>query len=141
MSLHSPQANIAAYRSVSAHGLVSSGDPHALVLALFDAILGRLATARTCIERNEIARKAGVLHSCVILIAELRGSLDMAQGGSIARNLNDLYDYVARRVVHANASNDVGAITEVYQLLNEIREAWNAIGSEVRGHTGGATPG
>lgn len=133
VSLYSPQSKVAAYRSVNAHGIVASSDPHALVLALFDAILGRLTAARACIEQGQIARKAGLLHSSVTLLGELRGSLDIQKGGSLAQNLRDLYEYMVRRVLHANLNNDTAAISEVLGLLGEIREAWAAIGPEVKG--------
>ena len=126
------QSKVAAYRSVSAHGLAASADPHALVLAVFDAILGRLVSAGSCIERREGARKAALLHSAVILLAELRGSLNLEQGGSLAQNLSDLYDYMARRLVHANLNSDAAAVKEVSGLLKEIRDAWVTIGPEVR---------
>ena len=83
MSLYSPQSKLAAYRSVSAHG-VAEADPHALVLTLFDAAIERMNAARACIERGELMRKASLLHSSVILIAELRGSLDLQRGGGLA---------------------------------------------------------
>jgi flagellar protein FliS len=133
VSPYSAHSKVAAYRSVNAHGIVASADPHALVLTLFDAIIGRLLTARSCLEQNEIARKAPLLHSSVVLLSELRGSLDLQKGGALAQNLSDLYDYMARRVVYANLNNDKAAISEVLTLIGEIREAWAAIGPEVRG--------
>lgn len=132
MSLYSPQSKLAAYRSISAHGAVADDHPHALVLTLFDATLERVAAARTCIEKGDIQRRAALLHSSVILIAELRGSLDMQKGGSLAQNLSDLYEYMARRLIHANLNGDIKAVTEVLSLLGEIRGAWMAIGPEVR---------
>jgi len=135
VSLYSQQSKLAAYRSVNAHGVVADADPHALVLALFDAILGRLASAGSYIEKREIGRKAAVLHSSVILLAELRGSLNREQGGSLAHNLSELYEYMARRLVHANLNDDATAVKEVAGLLKDIREAWVAIGPVVRGQT------
>jgi flagellar protein FliS len=132
MSLYSPQAKVAAYRSINAHGIVAGADPHGLVLTLFDAIISRLKSARTCIEQGQIVGKAGLLNSAVKLLGELRGSLDLAQGGALAQNLSDLYDYMARRLLVANANNDVSALTEVLNLLGEIRDAWAAIGPQVR---------
>ncbi len=46
-----------------------------MVQMLMDGAAERLATARGCIERGEIARKAKLLHSSVTLIAEVRGKL------------------------------------------------------------------
>lgn len=132
MNLYSPQSKLAAYRSMSAHGAVVGADPHALVLTLFDSTLERLSAARTCMERGDIRRKAALLHSAVILIAELRGSLDMQKGGPLAQNLSDLYEYMARRLIHANLNSDAAAVKEVSGLLKEIRDAWSAIGPEVR---------
>jgi flagellar protein FliS len=129
---YSPQSKVAAYRSVSAHGAVADADPHALVLALFDATLERVNAARACIERAEIKRKAALLHSAVILVAELRGSLDLQKGGSLAQNLSDLYEYMTRRLIHANLNSDAQAVTEVASLLGELRGAWAAIGPQVR---------
>lgn len=140
MSPYSPQSKVAAYRSVNAHGIVASSDPHGLVLSLFDAIIGRLMAARSCIEQGKIAGKASLLHSSVTLLGELRGSLDLQLGGSLARNLSDLYDYMVRRVLHANLNNDKAALGEVLGLIGEIREAWAAIGPEVRGQGPRAMP-
>ena len=96
------------------------------------AAVERITSARASIERGEIARKAKLLHSAVVLIAELRGSLDLKKGGDLAQNLSDLYDYMARRLIQANLASDPRAITEVLGLLGEIRGAWVAIGPEVK---------
>ena len=85
-------AKLGAYQSVSAHGGVASDDPHRLVLMLMDGALDRMALARGFLERGEIARKSQVLHSCITIITELRGSLNLAQGGALAHNLSDLYE-------------------------------------------------
>lgn len=135
MSLHSPQSKLAAHRSVSAFGAVANSDPHSLVLTVLDGALERIAAARGCVERGDAVRKAALLHASVILIAELRGGLDMQKGGALARNLNDLYEYAARRLIHANLDSDAGALTEVLSLLGEIRGAWAAIGPQVRQST------
>jgi flagellar secretion chaperone FliS len=129
---YSPQSKLAAYRSVSAHGAVADTHPHALVLTLFDATLERMNAARSCIERGETRRMAGLLHSAVILITELRGSLDLQKGGPLAQNLSNLYEYMTRRLMHANLNSDAAAVTEVLSLLGEIRGAWAAIGPQVR---------
>jgi flagellar protein FliS len=134
-------SKLAAYQTVSVHGGVADADPHRMVLMLLDAATERMATARGCIERGEIARKARLLHSCVTIIAELRGSLNMAEGGPLAQNLSDLYDYMIRRLLLANVNSDAKYITEVSGLLQEIRGAWVAIGPEVRKSGHQAVPG
>lgn len=131
MGPYSQQAKLATYRSVSAQGVVDA-DPHTLVLTVMDATIGRISAARACVERKETRRMASLLHSSVILIAELRGSLDVQKGGTLAQNLSDLYEYMTRRLMHANLNSDPAPMTEVLSLLGEIRSAWVAIGPQVR---------
>ena len=132
MSTYTRNSSLAAYHTVSVHGGVANADPHGMVQMLMDAAAERMMTARGCIERGEITRKAKLLHSCVTLIAELRGNLNMAEGGPLAQNLSNLYEYMARQILLANVENDLQKVTEVLGLLNEIRSAWIAIGPEVR---------
>ena len=126
------RSKLAAYHTVSVHGGVANADPHGLVLMLMDACAERLNTACGCVERGEIVRKAKLLHSCVTLIAELRGSLNLTEGGPLAENLSNLYDYMMRQLLLANVNSDAGPIKEVLSLLNDIRSAWAEIGSQVR---------
>lgn len=131
VSPYSQQSKLAAYRSISAHG-AAAGDPHSLVLVVIDATLSRLTAASACIERGDITRKASLLHSCVVLITELRGSLNTEHGGSLAQNLSDLYGYMMGRLIHANLNSDREAVREVAGLLADLRGAWAAIGPEIR---------
>ena len=132
VSSYARNSKLAAYQTVAVHGGVAHADPYALVLMLMDAAVERMAIARGCIERGDTKRQAGLLHSCVNIIAELRGSLNLAKGGTLAQNLSDLYEYMIRRLLLANTSSDTRCITEVSGLLEEIRSAWVAIGPEVR---------
>ncbi len=124
--------NLAAYQRVAVEGGVAGADPHGLVQMLLDATLERISAARSCMEKGERVRKAKLLHSSVTLVAELRGSLDLVRGGDLARNLSDLYDYVARRLLLANSTDNAGYLDECMSLLGEIRGAWIAIGPQVR---------
>jgi flagellar protein FliS len=135
VSVYARNSKIAAYQSVVAHGGVADEDPHRLVLMLFDGVLERLAQARGCLERKargDIAKKAQLLTQCMQIIGELRGSLNLADGGALAQNLSDLYEYMLRQLLRANAENDLERIREVGALLTEIRGAWVAIAPELR---------
>jgi flagellar protein FliS len=125
-------AKLAAYQSVAVHGSVANADRHGLVLMLMNGAVERMSAAIGCIERGESARKAALLHSAVTLIGELRGSLNLSEGGALAQNLSDLYDYMARRLLLANATNDPKRISEIVDLLSEIRGAWATIGPSVK---------
>lgn len=132
MSAYARNSKVAAYQSVSVHGGVAGADPHRLVLMLMDGALERMAIARGCIERGQIAKKAQALHQCVNIVNELRGSLNLSQGGPLAQNLSELYDYMLRQLLRANVDSDSEFIKEVASLMGEVRGAWLAIGPEVR---------
>lgn len=132
MSAFAHNPRMAAYRSTLVHGGVTNADPHALVQMLLDGAIDRMTAARGCIERGDTAGKAKLLHSCVIIIAELRGNLDLARGGELAKNLRDLYEYMTHRLLSANLRSDAACVTEVLSLLGEIRSAWMAIAAQVR---------
>jgi flagellar secretion chaperone FliS len=140
VNAYARNSKLAAYQSVSVHGNVAAADPHRLVLMLMDGVMERMAVARACIERGDIGKKAKLLHSCVTLLGELRGSLNMHKGGELARNLSELYDYMMRQLLRANLESNSDYIKEVSSLLGEVRGAWTAIALEVR-NTGAPASG
>lgn len=130
VSGYARNSKLAAYQSVSAHGGVAGDDPHRLVLMLMDGALDRLALARGFLERGERVRKTQVLHSCITIITELRGSLNLSQGGPLAQNLSELYEYMMRQLLRAISEDNGECMREVSSLLGEIRGAWVAIGPQ-----------
>jgi flagellar protein FliS len=127
MAGYSQASSIAAYKSVATHGAAAEAEPHQLISMLMEGALDRLLSARGCIERGDIVAKAGLLHRVGAIIDELRCSLDHTTGGTVAANLDKLYEYMMRRVLAANLKNDVAAVDEVLKLLRQIRDSWNAI--------------
>jgi flagellar protein FliS len=129
---YAQNSRLSAYQTVAVHGGVDAADPHRMVQMLMDAIMERLAKVKGAIERGELLPRTRMLHSCVVLVTELRGSLNLADGGEIAQNLNSLYEYMIRRLVLANVSGDPAIVAEMASLMGEIRSGWLAIGPEVR---------
>jgi flagellar protein FliS len=138
MNGHSRASTLGAYQSVAAHGGVAAADPHRLIVMLMDGALERIAQARGCMQHGGSGDKNALLSSAVAIVDELRCSLDLNAGGTIAANLEDLYDYICRQLVKANASNRPGILDEVTQLLNEIRLAWIALPADARALRPGA---
>jgi flagellar protein FliS len=122
-----PNSKLAAYQSVAVHGGIAADDPHHLILMLMDGVMQRISAASGCLERSDLGQKAQLLQRAVALIAELRGSLDHQNGGALAHNLDELYDYMARQLVRANVENRAALLDEVASLMTEIRLAWIAV--------------
>ena len=116
-----------AYQSVAAWSSVADEEPQRLIVRLYDGALERIAAARGCIGNGLVAEKCDLLTRAIAIVGELRGSLDLVRGGAVAAHLDDLYDYVTRRLLHANATGEIGALDEVTALLRELRAAWTAV--------------
>ena len=117
-------AKLAAYRSTAVHSGVDAADPHRLIVMMMDGALERIATARGLMQHGGGAEKAQLLHRAVAIIDELRNCLDFKGGGTIATNLDSLYEYMCQRLMQANAANKPEWLDEVSRLMSEIRAAW-----------------
>ncbi|EKN6352612.1 flagellar export chaperone FliS [Yersinia enterocolitica] len=118
-----------AYAQVGLESGVMSASPHQLIVMLFDGAQSALVRARILMNQGDIPAKGAALSKAINIIENgLSASLDMEKGGELAENLSALYDYMSRRLLHANLHNDEQAITEVLALLDNIADAWRQIG-------------
>ena len=119
-----------AYAQVGVESAVMSASPHQLVAMLFDGALSAMKKALILMQMGDIAGKGQALTKAINIISNgLQAGLDHDAGGELSTNLDSLYDYMTRRLLHANLHNDVAAIEEVSALLKPIADAWNDIGS------------
>ncbi len=109
---------------------VDYASPHRIIQMLMEGALAKIATAKGCIERNDVAEKSRQITWAMNIIGGLRSSLDAEKGGDIAANLESLYEYMGRRLLEANMNNDAVALDEVSALLLEIKEGWDNIPPE-----------
>jgi flagellar protein FliS len=113
------------YRTVDAYGAAAAGDRIALISRLMQGAVDRIVTARGHLARGEAAAKGENLSRAIGMIEGLRVALDHRRGGDIAGNLEQLYDYMVRRLTEGNLRNDPRPLDEVADLLNGIRGAWD----------------
>ncbi len=122
------QAAINSYNKIGLESGVIAADPHRLILMLFEGALLAIGNAKTRLHQNDIAAKGKSISHAIRIIGEgLDASLDKKVGGKLAQDLSSLYNYMLKRLVDANAKNDVAALDEVTRLLTELKEAWESI--------------
>lgn len=122
------QAAINSYNKVGMESGVIAADPHHLILMLFDGALLAISNAKIRMQQKDIPAKGKSISHAIRIIGEgLDASLDKKVGGKLAQDLSSLYSYMLKRLVDANANNDLSALDEVARLLNELKEAWAAI--------------
>jgi len=120
------------YVQVGASTRVTSADPHTLILMLMNGALDFMAIAKGSMQRGAVDEKGRSLSRAIAIIDGLRASLDRSASAELTDNLDDLYDYMGRRLLHANLRDDTAAVDEVAGLLREIRSAWEAIPPDLR---------
>lgn len=117
-----------AYKRVAAETSVQGADPHTLVGLLFDALEQSISQARGAIARGDIAVKGKAIGKAVRIVEEgLKAGLNAREGGEIAHNLRQLYDYSVLRLTQANLHNDVNALDEVASLIEPVARSWAQI--------------
>lgn len=123
------KSGIQAYARVGVESAVLSASPHQLVVLLFDGALSAMKKAAILIEQGDIPGKGQALSKAINIISNgLQSGLNHEVGGDLVANLDSLYDYMIRRLLQANLNNDLNAINEVVELLNNIAEASKEIG-------------
>jgi flagellar protein FliS len=117
-----------AYGKTSIESGVLGGDPHKLIAMLYQGALLAIANAKNAILRKDIAAKGAAISKAMAIVDEgLNASLDKKAGGELAENLSSLYDYMGRRLLSANLTNNMDALDEVARLLNDLKGAWESI--------------
>lgn len=121
-------AAINAYTKVGIESGITAADPHKLISMLYQGALLAIANGKNGILRDDIPAKGKAISHAMLIIGDgLNASLNKDVGGELAHSLSALYDYMIKRLLHANLNNDIAALDEVSGLLGGLKEAWDSI--------------
>ena len=115
---------------------ILSADPVELVALLYRACLESLGAARRCLYDGDIPGRVRSITKASAILAELTCSLDRENGGEIAENLAELYDYLQRLILDANFKQLDTPLAEAEELLTTLYEGWAACGREIAQENG-----
>ncbi len=114
---------VGAYQQVN----VQSRSPLELVVMLYDGAVRFSGEAKTAVANgNPVARREASSRALAV-VAELQNSLNMNDGGQVARSLDGLYTYISGRLLDGNLRNEAGPFEEVIRLMKPLRDAWGQI--------------
>lgn len=121
------------YKQIGRDSEILGADPHRLIVLLFDGADSALLNAQDCLSRNDVRGRSNALLKAIDIISQgLSASLNIDEGGDLAKNLLALYEYMVSRLIYANIHQDAAAISEVQKLLGEIGGAWREMGENLR---------
>jgi flagellar protein FliS len=125
------QVALRQYGEVKVKAAVASASSHDLIKMLYDGLLERMAQMKGAIEQKNIELKNKKVNQAIAIISGLRESLDHDSGIELSGRLDDIYDYVQRRLWQAHVNDDADTLDECTALVKEISGAWTEIGSQV----------
>jgi len=95
-----------------------------LVELIYQAAIEAIGKARLHLREGAIQARSRQITRASELVAELALSLDHNAGGSLSRNLAELYDYIQRLLQEANFRQIEPPLAEAQELLRTLLEAW-----------------
>ena len=120
------QSGVNQYKQVNAQSM-QSASPQEVVRLLLGGAIDKLSSAKGAMERNEFLMKQQDIRGARQIIDALKAALNMDEGGEVSQNLDDLYDYMTRRLFDASNKDDVAAIDEVNALLADLKSGWDDV--------------
>jgi len=102
---------------------VFSADPVKLVCMLYRGAIEATAAARRHLKAGEIRDRSRQILRALAILRELSRSLD-PHYQQITRPLHDLYTYMQKQLLAANAQQIDPPLAEVEQLLSTLLEGW-----------------
>jgi flagellar protein FliS len=126
------QVALRQYGEVKVKAAVASASSHDLIKMLYDGLLERIAQMKGAIEQKNIELKNKKVNQAIAIISGLRESLDHDSGIELSGRLDDIYDYVQRRLWQAHVNDDADTLDECTALVKEISGAWTEIGSQIK---------
>jgi flagellar protein FliS len=114
---------------------VQSRSPLELVVMLYDGALRFLDQAAEAMDEGDMVTKATAMSRAFAILAELQNTLNVSEGGELARQLDALYGYMNDRLVDANTQRSSGPIRDVIRLLQPLRDAWSQAATPAAGQS------
>ena len=118
------------YQNAYKKASVNTLDQNKLIIMLYDGAIKNASFAVEHMKSEEIEK----VHDCLIktknIVTELMATLNMDNGGDIAKNLQSLYSYIFSQLIEANMEKKPEPVIVVIDLLKELRAAWMQINSK-----------
>ena len=106
---------------------VVTASPKKLLIMLYDGAIKNLRLAELSLEEKNVENVNKYLIKAQDIITEFMTTLNFEDGGDVARNLYQLYEYMNRRLIRANIDKDIEPIKEIKKYLEELRDTWMKI--------------
>ena len=104
---------------------VLTASPAELTLMLYEGAIKFCNIAIAAIEQKEVEKAHINIRKAQKIIEHLRVTLDMKY--PVAKDFDNMYQYIDRRLLEANISKDPEILKEVLTHLHAIRDTWKEV--------------
>lgn len=104
---------------------IETATPEQILILLYDGAIQYLNKAKIAIEQKNGEDCNKNIYGCQKIILEFMNTLDMENGGEVAVNLHNLYQYFYNTLLTANIGRDIKKIDEILKHLKNLRETWS----------------
>ncbi|HWB83340.1 MAG TPA: flagellar export chaperone FliS [Bryobacteraceae bacterium] len=111
---------------------ILSADPVELIRLLYHAATGAVRDARRHLAEGNIAERSRSISKAGEILVELNGALDHGRGGEISKQLEQVYDYMQRKLLEANFHQSDALLAEVLGLLSTLSEGWDGVANRLK---------
>lgn len=98
-----------------------------LVSKAYERISFELKQAVVNMNEGNIKQKVEHIHRAMEILRTLRLGLDFDNGGEIAKNLDELYEFIEKQISLGNLKNDEKIFEDVFNILDTIKSGWDEI--------------
>jgi len=110
-----------AYNQYKQNSIYTS-TPEELTLMLYNGLIKFIMRAQSAISEKDIEKAANSIVRAQDIVLHFRSTLDMKY--DVSQGMDDLYEYMFRRLVEANVKKDQEILAEVLGLAKEFRDTW-----------------
>ena len=106
---------------------ISTASSVQVVVLLYDGAISSMKLAQEGMVALNFHDKARFLDRALRVVGELSASLNMEEGGVVARDLRRLYEYIQYELTQANLKNEPSRLESPIRCMSEIRQAWQEL--------------
>ncbi|MBI5491340.1 MAG: flagellar export chaperone FliS [Deltaproteobacteria bacterium] len=106
---------------------VMTADRVRIIIMLCEGVIRFNKSAQKSIREGDIEGRNNFINRSLAIISELNGSLNMEEGGEIARKLRSLYEFSTSQLTQANLKNSAPHIDVVTGIISELKAGWEGI--------------
>ncbi len=103
---------------------ITTASPTQILIMLYEAAIQNVKKAILAIEQKNLADKGKYIGKTHDIINELTVSLNHEVGGTIAKDLERLYNFMVAELLRANVACDKEPLYAVQKNLETLLEGW-----------------